>query len=170
MRLINRKHGSFVGGLRQKKMKRVGFVALALFSAVSTVAFNNQTGDGNLATEDASGMAIGSGRIVVAPPDLGNPLPDLEEARITRVELKKPPAIQPPPVARIPLGPLARALFLTPPAPTEVEAPSIAGLDLEERIAPIELVPPPRIQLPPVDGKASVLLEARDLQPGRSAA
>ncbi len=78
MRLINRKHGSFVGGLRQKKMKRVGFVALALFSAVSTVAFNNHTGDGNLATEDASGMAIGSGRIVVAPPDLGNAPPDLE--------------------------------------------------------------------------------------------
>ncbi len=162
MRLINRKHGSFVGGL--------GFVALALFSAVSTVAFNNHTGDGNLATEDASGMAIGSGRIVVAPPDLGNAPPDLEGARITRVELKKPPVIQPPPVARIPLGPLARALFLTPPAPIEVQAPSIAELDLEEKISPIELVRPPRIQLPPVDGNASVLLEARDLQLGRSGA
>ncbi len=115
-------------------------------------------------------MAIGSGRIVVAPPGLGNPPPDLEEARITRVELKKPPAIQPPPVARIPLGPLARALFLTPPAPIEVEAPTIAKLDLEQKIAPIDLGPPPRIQLPPVDGKASVLLGGRDLQPGRSGA
>ena len=93
MRLINGKHGSFVGRMRKEKMNRVGFVALALFSAVSTAALNNHTEDGNLATEDASGMAIGSGRIVAAPPDLGNPSPDLEEARITRVELKKPPAI-----------------------------------------------------------------------------
>ena len=170
MRLINGKHGSFVGRMRKEKMKRVGFVALALFSAVSTAALNNHTEDGNLATEDASGMAIGSGRIVVAPPDLGNPSPDLEEARITRVELKKPPAIRPPPVARITLGPLARALFLTPPAPIEVEAPTIAKLDLEQKIAPIDLGPPPRIQLPPVDGKASVLLGGRDLQPGRSGA
>ena len=159
MRLINRKHGSFVGGLRQKQMKRVGFVALALFSAVSTVALNNHARDnhvrdGNHATEDASATAIGSDRILVAPPDLGNPLPDLEEARITRVELKKPPAIQPPPVARIHLGRLARALVLTPPAPIDVEAPAIAELDLEEKIDPIELVPPPPIQLPPIEGAA----------------
>ncbi len=39
MRQIDR---SFVGGLRQKRMKRAGLVALALFSAASTVALNNR--------------------------------------------------------------------------------------------------------------------------------
>ncbi len=154
MSLTNRKRRSRIGAVSGKITWRVGVASFALLAATSAVALDTDGRHREHAEENSTSLAIRPAEIRVAPPDLGTSFLDLEEVRITAVQLERPPVIELPPVERIPLGPLAEVLIVLVPAPVEVEAPEIAELDLYEKMVPIKLLPPPPIQPPPIEGRA----------------
>ena len=152
MSLMNRKRRSRIGVVSGKITWRVGVAGFALLAAASAAALDTDGRYGDHVKDDSHSSPIRPAEVRVAPPDLSESFLDLEEVRIRPVRLDRPPVIELPPVERIPVGPLAGVLRV--PAPVDVEAPEIAGLDLYERIAPIELLPLPVIQPPLIEGRA----------------
>ena len=161
MSLTNRKRRSRIGAVSGKITWRVGVAGFALLAAgfallaaASAVALDTDGRHRTHAEENSTSLPVRPAEIRVAPPDLGTSFLDLEEVRINAARPERPPVIELPPIERIPLGPLAEARMGLVPAPVEVEAPEIAESDPYDKIAPIELLLPPPIQPPPLEGGA----------------